>query len=96
MPVEGICKPERHLFVSGIGKPFTATTPYTFFKKILRQCGIAHKGKKQGPQVHDLRHTFAVHTLQKMATEGVDICMPDYQSCQFSSAMRVSGKRNGI
>ena len=73
MPVEGICKPERHLFVSGIGKSFTATTPYTFFKKILRQCGIAHKGKNQGPRVHDLRHTFAVHTLQKMATEGVDL-----------------------
>ena len=73
MPVKGICKPERHLFVSGIGKPFTATTPYTFFKKILRQCGIAHKGKNQGPRVHDLRHTFAVHTLQKMATEGVDL-----------------------
>lgn len=73
MPVKGIDRPENHLFVSGTGKPFSTNTPYNFFKKILRQCGIHHKGKNRGPHVHDLRHTFAVHTLQKMATEGVDL-----------------------
>lgn len=73
LPVAGVDNPERHLFVSCIGKPFTTETPYTFFKKILQQCGISHKGKNRGPRVHDLRHTFAVHTLQKMATKGVDL-----------------------
>lgn len=73
MPIEGIDAESRYLFVSGIGKPFHPNIAYTFFKKILKQCGIVHKGKNQGPHVHDLRHTFAVHTLQKMAVEGVDL-----------------------
>ena len=73
MPVHGVGNPENYLFVSGTGKRFTKTTPYTFFKNILQQCGISHKGKNQGPRVHDLRHTFAVHTLQKMATAGIDL-----------------------
>lgn len=73
VPTEGISNPERHLFVSGLGKPFSKTTPYTFFKKILAKCGIHHRGKNAGPRVHDLRHTFAVHTLQRMSSEDVDL-----------------------
>lgn len=73
LPVDGINGADKYLFVSGIGRPFTNNTAYSFFKKILAECGIAHKGKNQGPHVHDLRHTFAVHTLHKMAQEGVDL-----------------------
>ncbi len=35
VPVEGISNPDRYLFVSGLGKPFSTNTPYTFFKRIL-------------------------------------------------------------
>lgn len=73
LPVEGVSNPDRHLFVSGLGKPFSKNTPYTFFKKILEKCGIHHRGKNEGPRVHDLRHTFAVHTLHRMSSEDVDL-----------------------
>lgn len=73
VPVEGISNPDRYLFVSGLGKPFSTNTPYTFFKRILEKCGIHHRGKNEGPRVHDLRHTFAVHTLHRMSSEDVDL-----------------------
>jgi integrase len=73
MPVEGLTDKESFFFVSAIGKPFTKSTAYSWFKKILRQCGIPHIGKQQGPRVHDVRHTSAVHSFEKMVKSGVDI-----------------------
>jgi len=73
MPVEGLADKESFFFVSAIGKPFTKGTAYSWFKKILKQCGIPHIGKQQGPRVHDVRHTSAVHSLEKMVKVGVDI-----------------------
>jgi len=73
MPIEGLTDKESYLFVSAIGKPFTISTAYIWFKKVLRQCDIPHIGKNQGPRVHDLRHTCAVHALEKMVKSGVDI-----------------------
>lgn len=73
MPVEGLTDKESFFFVSAIGKPFTKSTAYRWFKKILRQCGIPHIGKQQGPRVHDVRHTSAVHSFEKMVKSGVDI-----------------------
>ena len=73
MPIEGLTDKESFFFVSAIGKPFTKSTAYNWFKKILRQCGIPHIGKQQGPRVHDVRHTSAVHSFEKMVKSGVDI-----------------------
>jgi integrase len=73
MPVEGLTSKESFFFVSAIGKPLTNGTVYCWFKKVLRQCGIPHTGKKQGPRVHDVRHTSAVHSFEKMVKSGVDI-----------------------
>lgn len=48
---------------------------YGWFRIILRKCGIPHCAKK-GPRVHDLRHTFAVHSLMHQVKNGADIyCM---------------------
>lgn len=73
MPVEGLMDKESFFFVSAIGKPLTNKTAYRWFKKVLRQCGIPHIGKQQGPRVHDIRHTSAMHSLEKMVKDGVDI-----------------------
>jgi integrase len=73
MPIEGLTDKESFFFVSAIGKPLTNGTVYCWFKKVLRQCGIPHTGKKQGPRVHDVRHTSAVHSFEKMVKSGVDI-----------------------
>ena len=73
MPVEDIADTEHSFFVKANGKPFTLNAAYRWFKVVLKQCGIPHIGKQQGPRVHDIRHSCAVHSLEKMAKDGVDI-----------------------
>lgn len=46
---------------------------YTAFRELLYKCGIPHGGRGKGPRVHDLRHTFAVHCLQRWTKNGADI-----------------------
>lgn len=51
-------------------------TIYNRFRDILWKSGISYNGKQNGPRLHDIRHTFAVHTLQQWTKEGNDIyCM---------------------
>ena len=42
-----------------------------WFKKILGIAGISLHD--QGPRLHDLRHTFSVHSLAMMAEAGIDL-----------------------
>ncbi len=51
----------------------TKISPMTIYQRYLTGAGISHGGKRQGPRLHDLRHTFAVHVLQKWITEGADL-----------------------
>ena len=46
---------------------------YTAFRELLRKANISHGGRGKGPRIHDLRHTFAVHCLQKWTADGADI-----------------------
>lgn len=46
---------------------------YSAFREILWSVGISHGGRGKGPRLHDIRHTFAVHSLQKLILEGRDI-----------------------
>ena len=48
------------------------------FRNYLFQAGIPHRGRGKGPRVHDLRHSFAVHVLNKWSREGKDMytCLP--------------------
>jgi integrase len=48
-------------------------TVYGRFRRILWDGGIPYNGKGNGPRLHDLRHTFAVHTLQKWVENGEDL-----------------------
>lgn len=42
-----------------------------WFRKILWDAGISQND--HGPRLHDLRHTFSVHTLAMMAESGTDL-----------------------
>jgi integrase len=42
------------------------------FKKFMRKAGIS-RADGSTPRVHDVRHTFSVHSLEKMVAEGRDI-----------------------
>lgn len=48
-------------------------TVYQRFHRILWDAGIPYGGKGNGPRLHDLRHTFAVHTLQRWVKQGEDL-----------------------
>jgi integrase len=46
---------------------------YYAWRQILYYAGISHGGKGHGPRIHDIRHTFAVHCLQRWVDESVDL-----------------------
>ncbi len=48
-------------------------TIYQRYRMYLQDAGISHGGKGHGPRLHDIRHTFAVHVLQKWILEGADL-----------------------
>ena len=73
MPIKGLSDSNSHLFVKSDGTDISQGVVYTNFKKILDICGIPHFGNHHGPRVHDLRHTFAVHSLVQMGRSGMDL-----------------------
>lgn len=83
MPIKDVATPDSFLFVKPDGTPSRAGCVYTWFRRILKECGIPHIGNHQGPRVNDLRHTFAVHALERMAHNGTDLytSMPILSTC---------------
>jgi len=73
MPIKGINAPKASFFVSTIGSPLGKTVIGKWFAEILEQCEIPHRADGQGPRIHDIRHTAAVHSLMKMVEDGLDI-----------------------
>ncbi len=43
------------------------------YKKLLAEAGIPCTASGRLPRLHDLRHTFAVHALESMAGNGIDM-----------------------
>jgi integrase len=46
---------------------------YTYFRRFLESAGIEHRGLGFGPRLHDIRVTFAVHSLQQLSRLPGDI-----------------------
>lgn len=61
-----------YFFPNSKGEPYSQRTVYDKFRDVLWQSGIPHGSGRKGPRVHDFRHTFAVHSLQKCADAGID------------------------
>lgn len=57
---------------------YAVCTIYDTFRQCLFAAGIGHGGRGNGPRLHDLRHTYAVHTLDSWASQGKDlyVCLP--------------------
>lgn len=53
-------------------KNLNSGTAYFRLREFMRKAEI-HKENGAQPRVHDLRHTFSVHSLEKMVSEGRDI-----------------------
>jgi integrase len=73
MPIPRIKDINGYFFVSPNGTNCCQGSVYTWFRKALSISGIPFIGDHQGPRVHDLRHTFAVHALAQMSKSGLDI-----------------------
>src|SRR5690606_9470660 len=65
--------PEDYFFMKADRNPIARDNVYRRFREILWESGIPHGGKGNGPRVHDLRHTFAVHSLKRVVARGVDV-----------------------
>jgi integrase/recombinase XerD len=75
-------KPEDPFFPSPYGNSYPPRTIYAVFREKLWAAGISHGGKGHGPRLHDLRHTFAVHSLKRWVLSGVDLSVAlPYLSC---------------
>lgn len=76
LPVAKAHSPSNpYIFATGFSEAdsITARSVYEYYRKILWEAGIPHGGRGKGPRVHDFRHTFAVHSLQKWVADDVDI-----------------------
>ena len=68
--------PGDYFFPARDRSQISPLTIYNRFKDILWKSGIPYQGKPNGPRLHDMRHTFAVHALQQWTKDGNDIyCM---------------------
>lgn len=46
---------------------------YVYFRRYLKLANIEHKGTGFGPRLHDLRVTFAVHSLKRLTETATDV-----------------------
>jgi site-specific recombinase XerD len=73
MPLPNVDANEAPFFIAPNGTHLSKHTMSNWFRKLLQVCGIAYEGKGHGPRVHDLRHTYAVHSLMAQVKAGADI-----------------------
>ena len=69
--LSGIC-----FFDSGSptnGGRVTRSCIYSYYRRFLSHAGISHNGRGFGPRLHDLRITFAVHSLRRLTEENGDV-----------------------
>lgn len=64
---------DDYFFMAPDRTMLSPNTVYGRFRRILWESGIPYGGKGNGPRLHDLRHTFVVHTLQKWVESGEDL-----------------------
>lgn len=61
----------KYFFARTGDRHWSNSAAYECFRRILLQAQIPHTEK--GPRLHDLRHTFSVHTLAEMSSNGLDL-----------------------
>ena len=66
-------KDSDYFFLAPDRTMISPMTVYQRYRRYLEVAGISHGGKGQGPRLHDIRHTFAVHVLQKWIKESADL-----------------------
>lgn len=65
--------PDHPFFFKRDGSQYTIHNIEKHFREMLWFAGIPYRGQKNGPRVHDIRHTFICHRLNTWAKEKVDL-----------------------
>jgi integrase/recombinase XerD len=73
LPIIEIDKGDNPFFVTLNGGCCSHSAIYRWFRKILELSEIPFAGNRQGPRVHDIRHSFACHSFVKLSDEGMDL-----------------------
>lgn len=63
----------QRFFVSVRGTPLNPRTVSGTQRMLITAAGLAPRGPRCSPRTHDLRHSFAVHTLIGWYRDGVDV-----------------------
>lgn len=61
---------DDYFFPAPDGGIYSIATVEKTFRDAMFTAGIPYRGRGKGPRLHDLRHTFAVHSLQKLTQDG--------------------------
>ncbi|MDD4010169.1 MAG: tyrosine-type recombinase/integrase [Fermentimonas sp.] len=64
---------DDYIFNSGRGSRYSKDRIYTVHRETLQYAGIPYHGDKEGPRIHDWRHTFAVKSFKRMIDSGMDM-----------------------
>ena len=67
------CAPDAYLFRNINGGKFHNWKLYSIYRKTMTAAGIRHRENGRLPRLHDLRHTFCVHTLESLTSKGFDL-----------------------
>lgn len=73
IPINGVRLPQRNFFITQLGKPIRYGSVQFWFGKILYFSGIPKRTPPNLPRIHDLRHTAAVHAMEKLVKDEMDI-----------------------
>jgi len=65
-------KDNDFVFPTSKGELYCSGVIYSHFRELLWLSNIPHGGRGNGPRLHDIRHTFAVHSLQNLILKGKD------------------------
>ncbi|WP_288532105.1 tyrosine-type recombinase/integrase [uncultured Bacteroides sp.] len=94
IPIKNIAIPDGFFFIKPDGSNCQAQAIYKWFRRLLRECDIPYTGNNQGPRLHDLRHTMAVHSLEQMIHCGMDLyaSMPILATCLGHKSLSSTGQ----
>jgi integrase len=60
-----LCRLDGALFISNTGRAPAYPSVVTVFLQLARSIGLRAGPGKRGPRIHDLRHSFAVRSLER-------------------------------
>lgn len=73
IPVKGICDTNKKFFITQRGRPCLPNNIHAWFRRLLEYNDIPKQAYFNRPRIHDIRHTAAVHALEKLVRNGEDI-----------------------